>query len=185
MAKLALHAGQTSKTLRLFIQDATSATGAGLTGLTPSSGITAAYAREGTAPATAMTLVSATAGTWTSSGFVALDATNMPGVYELGIPNAALAAGAKSVTVYLAGATNMVPIVLEIELDVPVNLDFTQAVPTSNTTQTVGDTLNAARAQGFGPWTISGTTLTLYAADGVTAVRTFTLNSATTPTSRV
>ncbi len=66
----------------------------------------------------------------------------------------------------------------------PVQLDFTQAIPTSNTAQTVGDALNAARAQGFGKWVISGTTLTIFAADGTTPVRTFTLNSATAPTSR-
>jgi hypothetical protein len=48
----------------------------------------------------------------------------------------------------------------------------------------VGDALNAARAQGFGKWVLSGTTLTLYAPDGATAVRTFTLDSATAPTQR-
>jgi hypothetical protein len=65
-----------------------------------------------------------------------------------------------------------------------VQHDLTQAVPTSNTVHTVGDALNAARAQGFGKWVISGTTLTLYASDGVTAVRTFTLDSASAPTQR-
>jgi hypothetical protein len=65
-----------------------------------------------------------------------------------------------------------------------VQIDMTQAVPTSNTVQTVGDALNAARAQGFGKWVISGTTLTLYAADGTTVVRTFTLDSASSPTQR-
>lgn len=65
-----------------------------------------------------------------------------------------------------------------------MQLDLAQAVPTTNTAQTVGDALNAARAQGFGKWTISGTTLTLYAANGTTVVRTFTLDSATDPTSR-
>lgn len=63
-------------------------------------------------------------------------------------------------------------------------LDLTQAVPASNAAQTVGDALNAARAQGFGRWVLSGTSLTLYAADGTTVVRTFTLDSATTPTQR-
>lgn len=66
----------------------------------------------------------------------------------------------------------------------PMTLDLTQAVPTSNTAQTVGDALNAARAQGFGKWVQNGTTLTLYAANGTTVVRTFTLNSATNPTTR-
>lgn len=61
---------------------------------------------------------------------------------------------------------------------------LTTPVPVSNTAGTVGDALNAARAQGFGKWTLVGTALTLFAADGVTAVRTFTIDSATAPTSR-
>jgi hypothetical protein len=64
------------------------------------------------------------------------------------------------------------------------SLNLSQAIPTSNTAQTLGDALNAARAQGFGKWVLSGTTLTLYAADGTTSVRTFTLDSATAPTQR-
>jgi hypothetical protein len=65
-----------------------------------------------------------------------------------------------------------------------MTLDLTQAVPTSNTAQTVGDALNAARAQGFGKWTLQGTQLTLYAANGTTVVKTFVLDDATAPTSR-
>jgi hypothetical protein len=64
------------------------------------------------------------------------------------------------------------------------NLNLAQAIPTSNAAQTVGDALNAARAQGFGKWTLSGTTLTLYAGDGTTVVRTFTLDSSSSPTQR-
>jgi hypothetical protein len=69
-------------------------------------------------------------------------------------------------------------------VNAPVTIAMTQPVPTSNTPQTVGDALNAARAQGFGRWVISGTTLSLYAADGTTVVRTFTLDSASVPTQR-
>ena len=65
-----------------------------------------------------------------------------------------------------------------------MTLNLSQAVPTSNTAETVGDSLNASRADAFGRAVISGTTLTLYAADGVTIVRTFTLDSATAPTTR-
>lgn len=67
-----------------------------------------------------------------------------------------------------------------------VTLDLTQAVPTSNTAQTVGDALNAARAQAFGPWTldVGAKTLTMYANDGVTSVKVFNLDSATAPTER-
>jgi hypothetical protein len=57
-------------------------------------------------------------------------------------------------------------------------LDVTQ------TGDTVEGALVAARAQGFGKWVWSGTTLTLYAADGSTIVKTLTFNSATNPTSR-
>ena len=64
------------------------------------------------------------------------------------------------------------------------SLDLAQPIPTSNAAQTVGDALNAARAQGFGEWVLDDTTLTLYAPDGTTAVRTFTLDSSTAPTQR-
>ena len=66
-----------------------------------------------------------------------------------------------------------------------MTLDLSQAIPTSNTAQTVGDALNASRAQGFGKWTLVGTTLTLFAPNGTTPVRTFALDSASDPTQRV
>jgi hypothetical protein len=63
-------------------------------------------------------------------------------------------------------------------------LDLTQALSLSQTGDTVGGALLAARAQGFGKWVITGTvgtagaTLKLYAADGVTILRTFDMSSA-------
>lgn len=117
--KLQFKAGTTSKRIEVFIQDSSSTTGAGLTGLTnASSGLTWYFGREddGNAGGTAVSIVSATRGTFTSGGFVEKDATNMPGVYELGIPNAALAAGSTWVTMLLKGATNMAPLPVEIEL---------------------------------------------------------------------
>jgi len=117
MAKLQLKKGTLSKTLKVFIQDSSSTTGAGLTGLVfNSASLTAHYIREGDASATAITLVTATVGTFTSSGFKEVDATNMPGWYEIGTPDAALATGADSVGVILKGATNMAPLTLEIQL---------------------------------------------------------------------
>jgi hypothetical protein len=67
-----------------------------------------------------------------------------------------------------------------------VALRLDQAVPLTNTAQTVGDALNAARAQGFGPWSLdtNARTLKLFAANGTTVVRTFTLDSVTAPTVR-
>jgi hypothetical protein len=64
-------------------------------------------------------------------------------------------------------------------------IDLTPTVPmTGNGANSVGDCLNAARAQGFGKWAISGDTLTLYGSDGTTVVRTFTLDSSSAPTQR-
>lgn len=73
---------------------------------------------------------------------------------------------------------------LAVNEDGQIEIDLTQAVPTSNTAQTLGDCLNAARAQGFGKWVLVGTTLTLYASDGTTPVRAFVVDSPTNPTSR-
>jgi len=108
--------GSTSVILEVFIQDSTSTTGAGLTGLTNASGGLTCYYHINTAAASvAVSLVSMTVGTFTSSGFKEVDATNMPGFYALCLPNAAYASGT-SVTACLKGAANMVPLPLEIEL---------------------------------------------------------------------
>lgn len=140
MAKLILKRGTTSKIVRVFIQDSSQTNGDGLTGLAyNTASLTAYYIREGDATATAITLVTATVGTYTSGGFVAVDGTNLPGVYEIGLPNAALASG-DSVIVMLKGATNMVPTILEIELDAYDPQDTT-ALGLSNLDTTVSSRL--------------------------------------------
>lgn len=132
MAKLSILAGTTSKMVDIFVQDSSSTTGAGLTGLVFNTGsLTAYYYREGAGSATAISLVTATLGTWTSSGFIVVDGTNMPGLYQVGLPNAAIAAGAKSVVVYLKGAANMAPCLLEIELTAVDNQDAVRGGMTS------------------------------------------------------
>lgn len=120
--KLITKKGTTSKIIRLFVKDSSVTTGVGLAGLVfNSAGLTAYYTREGAASATAITLVTATVGTWTSSGFIEVDAVNMPGIYELHLPDAVLASGADSVMVFLKGAANMMPSSTEIQLGVDVN----------------------------------------------------------------
>lgn len=66
-----------------------------------------------------------------------------------------------------------------------VTLDLSQAVATSNTANTVGDCLNAARAGAFGKEVKDGTAYTIYAPDGTTVVRSFTLDNSDNPTSRI
>lgn len=113
----------TSKIVRLFVQDTTQTDGRGLTGLVfNSAGLTAYFIKEGDASPTAITLVTATVGTWVSGGFVQISAANMPGWYELHLPNAAIASG-RSCGVMLKGAANMVQCVLEIELEATDNQD--------------------------------------------------------------
>src|ERR1041384_540634 len=106
--KLFRLAGATSEIWQVFIQDTSRFDGGGLTGLTnASSGLTAYYHRDTDTTATAISLVSMTVGTFTSSGFAAVDGTNLPGVYQFCPPNAALASGAKSCIFMLKGAANM------------------------------------------------------------------------------
>lgn len=57
-------------------------------------------------------------------------------------------------------------------------------VPMSNVAGSVGDALNAARAGAFGKLTLVGTQLQLFGPDDFTAVKTFTLNSGSSPTQR-
>lgn len=115
--KLSKLAGATSEIWQLFIQDSSSSTGAGLTGLVFNSGsLTAYYHRDTDTTATAITLVTMTVGTFTSSGFKEIDATNMPGWYQFCPPNAAIASGAKSCGFHLKGASNMAPLPIEVQL---------------------------------------------------------------------
>lgn len=154
--KLSIKAGTTSKDINIFVQDSSSTTGAGLTGLAYNSGsLTAYYHRQGANAATAITLATKTVGTWATGGFVAVDGTNMPGLYELGIPDAALASGATWVVIMLKGASNMAPVVLEIELTAWDNQDATRgglsALPNANAAANGGlptvDANNAVKVQ--------------------------------------
>ena len=117
--KLIVKKGRTSLLVHLFIQDSTSATGAGKTGLAYNTSSLVCYrarSDDGNAGGTSISLASATKGTWTSGGFVEKDATNMPGVYEFGVPDNALASGSENVVTMFKGAAGMAPCVLEIQL---------------------------------------------------------------------
>lgn len=136
MAKLNFKKGTTSKLVHVFIQDATQTNGAGLTGLLyNTASLTAYYFLEGATSSVAISLSAGSLGTWSSGGFVAVDGTNLPGLYELGLPNAALT-GANSVKVMLKGAANMLVAVLEIQLDATDNQDAVRggmtALPNAN-----------------------------------------------------
>lgn len=118
-------AGTTSKMMTVFIQSSTSTTGAGLTGLTyASAGLEWYWFAEDSTTSTTVTLATMTLGTWATGGFVQVDPTNLPGFYEIGIPNAVLAnTNSRTwVTMLLQGAAGMVPVPIEIELGVQANV---------------------------------------------------------------
>ena len=167
--------GSTSQSIELYL---------GVTGLTAStSGLQAYYARNRSVPVQ-ISLVSQTAtGSWASGGFAEINSTTMPGIYRLDVPNAAFASGSSDVTINVRGASGTNGAVMTVNLAY-TQIDMAQSVPTSNTAHTLGDALNAARAYGFGKWVISGTTLSLYASDNTTVIKTFTLDSGSYPTSR-
>lgn len=109
-----IRAGATSNVVYVFLQDSSSATGAGLANLTPASaGLTVYYKRSNGSAAVAVTLANIpTLGTFVSGGFKAVDNTNMPGLYEFHPPDAAVAAGltpgaVAEVTFFFRGATNL------------------------------------------------------------------------------
>jgi hypothetical protein len=167
--------GSTSQSIELYL---------GATGLTAStSGLQAYYVRNRSAPVQISLVSQTSTGAWVSGGFAEISSGTMPGLYRLDVPDAAFASGSSDVTITVRGASGTNGAVLTVNLT-PVNINMSQSVPTSNTAQTVGDALNAARAYGFGKWVINGTTLSLYASDNTTIIKTFTLDSGSYPTSR-
>jgi hypothetical protein len=100
--------GATSQSIELYL---------GATGLTAStSGLSARYNRTRTASVSIPLVARTIAQAWTSGGFAEVDAVEMPGVYRLDLPDAALAAGADDVTVVVRGASGTNGAVISIKL---------------------------------------------------------------------
>jgi hypothetical protein len=110
--------GATDQTVYVEILDSTSTTGGRKTGLVfNTASLTAYYVRNG-GSATAITLATLAAANSAHSdgGFKEVDSTNMPGVYRLDLPDAAVASGAESVVVTVKGAADMAQVSLELQL---------------------------------------------------------------------
>ena len=100
--------GSTSQSIELYL---------GVTGLTAStSGLSARYNRTRTASVDIPLVARTIAQAWTSGGFAEVDAANMPGVYRLDVPDAALAAGADDVTIVVRGASGTNGAVMTVKL---------------------------------------------------------------------
>ena len=132
--KLLLKKSETDVIIHVFIQDSSSATGEGLTGLVHNSAsLTAYYVKPG-GTLTALTLETiATLGTYaapTSSAharFKLVHDTNVPGMYEIHLHTDTLATN-DYITIMLKGAADMVPLLIEIQLtDLDLNTVLTDA----------------------------------------------------------
>jgi hypothetical protein len=100
--------GSTSQSIELYL---------GATGLTASTaGLSARYNRTRTASVSIPLVARTIAQAWTAGGFAEVDATNMPGVYRLDLPDAALAAGADDVTIVVRGASGTNGAVMTVKL---------------------------------------------------------------------
>lgn len=154
MAKLCVKAGSTDVSLLVFIQDSTSTTGSGKTGLAyNTSSLTCYYARPGAAAAALSLVTQTVTGAHSDGGFVEVDATNLPGVYRLDLSDAIIAASARSAVVQLKGATGMAPLVLEIDLNAEVNT--THVSGTAQTARDLGASVLLSSGTGTGQISIS------------------------------
>jgi hypothetical protein len=124
MAKNTVPRGETSVIRHVFIMDSTSTAGAGKTGLAyNTSSLTAYYIYPGGTAASLTLETISTPGTYaapTSNAhlrFKEVDATNMPGWYELQFHNDwfSVANARRAACVQLKGATGMAPLNLEID----------------------------------------------------------------------
>jgi hypothetical protein len=168
---LSVPAGTTSKDIVFPVYDSSSTVGALLAGLVYNTGsLVAYYSRQGvTGNPVSISLATKTKGTWATSGFVTLG-TGMTGMYELGVPDAALAAGATWVMITLAGAANMVPVCILIELTATNNQDSVRggmtALPNAAAAASGGLIINGSNT---GTVTLAAATVTgaLTVSDGI------------------
>ena len=175
-------AGSTSVSTYVVLRS--SSTGAALTGATIT-GISIAYTRNGAALSgpTSLTALANAAAAFAANKGVEVDATNAPGLYRIDWPDAAFASGVRNVilSVSYSGAFSEH---VRCELSPTTNQDMDTALSESPTAGTVGEALLYALATGKYKLAISGTTMTLYKSNGTDALKTWTLNSPTAPTSR-
>jgi hypothetical protein len=114
--------GTANQIIQVVISSAS--TGLPITGLVyNSSGLTCYYKRNTASADVSVSLATMTLGTWASGGFKEVDSTNMPGLYEFGVPNAALASGADLVVFTFSGYTGMLALPVQVELTATNNQD--------------------------------------------------------------
>ena len=149
MAKNTIPRGATSVIRHIFIQDSSSTTGAGKTGLAHNTASLTAYYLYPGGTATALTLEDiSTLGTYaapTSNAhmrFKKVDDTNMPGFYEVQFHNDwfSVANGRVGGIVQMKGATDMAPVQWEFDV---IGFEIQDADPPVDVTKISGDSTAA------------------------------------------
>lgn len=100
-----IKAGSTSVSIYILVRkkaDSTEATAIAF----GDAGNLASYSRQGAARVAIALATQTVTGAFSSGGFIQIDATNMPGLYRLDIPDAALAAGADYVDICFVSTNN-------------------------------------------------------------------------------
>jgi hypothetical protein len=194
MAKLTIDRGTTSNILRVFLQDSTSTTGAGKTGLTNSStGLIISTIANNEATATTYTSAASNVETITTLGtfaaptaskcrFKEVDATNFPGVYEIQIADARFAVTSAKALLVSVQASGVAPVVLEVQQDQSDQVlsrnasNVEDALATASNFHNLGTIILAMLEN-----SISGTTLTIKKTGGTTfTTKTLTTTAAST-----
>ena len=163
MAKYTMLAGEVSQMMDIAIQDVSNASGALKTGLVATD-VALFYHRNTSATTSAISFVNATIGTWTSSGFTEVGG----GLYQIGLPNAALASGASYVAM-LATGTKLVTLPIEIQL-VGANPDLLSVFSNADSVLLASHDYSSAVTVGAGIATPSKVTVQLQSLDYSSAV---------------
>lgn len=184
-----IYAGDTDKTIYIRLRDST--TGLAKTGLAyNSTGAVCSYVLPGAARA-AITLATQTVtGAHADGGFVEVDATNCKGLYRLDLPDAAIASGDYTIiSIEFDGVIEesiMIPLhdknvnIVSIEATAAQTIaDETLKRDVSNVEATAAEHSLCTVVLATTEWSISGTTLTIYEADGLTTYLTKTLTTTT------
>ena len=143
--------GSTSQILTVFIQDSSATNGSGLGSLDENSVIVGGYVRTGsTGVALAVDENVTTEGTYqapSAAGKVRIGtpANMIAGVYELHFHNDLFAAGSDGIVISLSGASNMAPLLIEIQL---TGIDLDDATPAVDVTHWLGQACAAVSVNG-------------------------------------
>jgi hypothetical protein len=165
--------GTSSKIIEVILRDST--TGAGKTAVAYTD-VTASYVREGSTR-TAITLASGIAGDAYSSGkWCEVDATNCPGLYQLHLPDAALATGVNAVTTTMiaSGVIDKVVRISLLDVDLRDATDaglssLDAAISSRSTFNSASDQVTVSTNNDKTGYSISGTKTTLDALNDIAA----------------